>query len=123
MLLLLTFNSVVCASSLPPFPALTDATTDTLFYCVITSTGTTFKDTYGLSEIQLGLCFLANGGGCLIASAINGPRMNRDYRIVKEQVDRGKVAKEEKGEKVEDSKDVNDLSAFPIEHARLRSLR
>ncbi|GAA6044652.1 hypothetical protein JCM8097_003129 [Rhodosporidiobolus ruineniae] len=96
----------------------------TLFYTVITSTGSIFKDTYGLSETELGLCYLANGVGCLLASFVNGPRMTADYKAVKKQVERrrreeGVTAEEEEAERL---KDQNDLSSFPIEHARLRSL-
>ncbi|GAA5986152.1 hypothetical protein JCM11641_004728 [Rhodosporidiobolus odoratus] len=107
VLLTLTFNSVCY----------------TLFYCVTTSTGSTFKATYGLNETELGLCFLANGGGCLIASFLNGPRMTADYRAVARQVEKkrraeGLTAEEEEAERI---KDQNDLSSFPIEHARLRT--
>ncbi|KWU43702.1 MFS general substrate transporter, partial [Rhodotorula sp. JG-1b] len=95
----------------------------TLFYTVTTSTGTTFKDTYHLSETELGLCFIANGAGCLLATFINGPRMTHDYKVVKRQVERRRAeagfSKEE--EALERKKDLNDLSTFPIEHARLRS--
>ncbi|GAA5873210.1 hypothetical protein JCM8547_006816 [Rhodosporidiobolus lusitaniae] len=96
----------------------------TLFYCVITSTGTVFKSTYSLSETELGLCYLANGGGCLFASFVNGPRMTADYKAVQRQVERrrkeeGQTAEEEEAER---NKDYNDLSSFPIEHARFRSM-
>ncbi|GAA5888534.1 hypothetical protein JCM6882_008988 [Rhodosporidiobolus microsporus] len=96
----------------------------TLFYCVITSTGTQFKDTYGLNETELGLCYIANGAGCIVASFVSGPRMTADYKIVKERVEKkrreeGFSAEEEEAER---NKDQNDLSAFPIEHARLRSM-
>lgn len=108
-----------------------------------TSTGTTFKDTYHLSETELGLCFIANGAGCLLATFIvrstlvqqlrtsltktfpaqNGPRMTHDYKVVKRQVERRRTeagfSKED--EALERKKDLNDLSTFPIEHARLRS--
>ncbi|GAA5932417.1 hypothetical protein JCM10213_005313 [Rhodosporidiobolus nylandii] len=95
-----------------------------LFYTVTTSTGTTFKATYQLSDTALGLCYLANGCGCLFASFANAPRMSHDYNVVKRQVERkrkeqGQTAEEEE---VERNRDLNDLSTFPIEHARLRSL-
>ncbi|GAA5840005.1 hypothetical protein JCM11251_006585 [Rhodosporidiobolus azoricus] len=96
----------------------------TLFYCVITSTGTQFKESYALSESELGLCYIANGAGCIVASFVSGPRMTADYKIVKDQVEKkrreeGFSAEEEEAER---NKDLNDLSAFPIEHARLRSM-
>ncbi|ORY64748.1 major facilitator superfamily domain-containing protein [Leucosporidium creatinivorum] len=96
----------------------------TLFYTVTTSTSTSFKSTYHLSESEIGLCFLANGGGCLVASIFNGPRMNADYRKVAEQVEAARAAQKEETAANDDGKkrDLNDLSSFPIEHARLRSL-
>lgn len=87
--------------------------TDTLFYTVITSMSSLLKETYNLSETSLGLTFLANGGGCLLASIINGPRMNRDYKIVADQVRAAQGG---------DVSEGNDLQGFPIEQARLRSL-
>ncbi|BGP25869.1 MFS transporter [Rhodotorula toruloides] len=96
----------------------------TLFYCVTTSTGTTFKATYHLNETELGLCFIANGVGCLAATFVNGPRMTHDYRVVQRQMER---KREQAGaERVDQAKrrrkDQNDLSDFPIERARLRSM-
>ncbi|BGP33415.1 hypothetical protein JCM10296v2_005216 [Rhodotorula toruloides] len=95
----------------------------TLFYCVTASTGTTFKSTYNLDETSLGLCFIANGVGCLAATFVNGPRMTHDYKVVQRQVERKKEA-EGRGEERERRrrKDQNDLSEFPIERARLRSM-
>lgn len=125
----LTFSSVVCMAFLSSSSfclALADplsglGLSDTLFYTVITSTSTSFKSTYGLSETSIGLCFIANGSGCLLASLISGPIMNRDYRIVKESLVRGELERVSRGE--DSGRDVNDLTGFPIERARLRSLR
>ncbi|GAA5856146.1 hypothetical protein JCM9279_004925 [Rhodotorula babjevae] len=95
-----------------------------LFYCVTTSTGTLFQTTYNLNESELGLCFLANGVGCLLATFVNGPRLTADYKHVARQVEQKRL---EEGVSIEQQeqerkKDQNDLSTFPIEHARLRSL-
>lgn len=55
--------------------------------------------------------------------------MNRDFRIVKEEFDAKSKAKVEEGKvegedgKAEAPRDAHDLSDFPIERARLRSLR
>lgn len=51
--------------------------------------------------------------------------MNRDYRIVAEQVRVKKLAEGGENDEVEKAvkKEENDLSEFPIEHARLRSMR
>ncbi|GAA5961314.1 hypothetical protein JCM3765_004370 [Sporobolomyces pararoseus] len=108
VLALLTFNSA----------------TYSLFYAVTASTGTVFKDVYNLTETQLGLCYLANGIGCLAAAIINSRRSTYDYKYVekreKEKRDQAKAA----GTFVEEEKvkDLNDVSRFPIERARLRSL-
>ncbi|GAA5828181.1 hypothetical protein JCM5353_007823, partial [Sporobolomyces roseus] len=54
VLAILTFNSA----------------TYSLFYATTASTGTVFKDVYGLNESELGLCYLANGVGCLMATFV-----------------------------------------------------
>ncbi|GJN90279.1 hypothetical protein Rhopal_003285-T1 [Rhodotorula paludigena] len=102
-----------------------NAITYTLFYTVTTSTGSVFKDTYGLNETELGLCFLANGVGCLLATFTGGPRMTADYKHVRQQVERKKLAEGislEEQKRQQKGQDQNDLSAFPIEKARLRSM-
>lgn len=53
---------------------------------------------------------------------MNGPRLDKDYKVVTQQVSRGEVPSVRANEK-EQPKDHNDLAAFPIERARLRSLR
>lgn len=115
VLALLTFNSA----------------TYSLFYATTASTGTVFKDVYGLSETELGLCYIANGVGCLMATFVNGPRMTRDYEYVKKRQDEkkqaaiagGNLVEGEEEKRKDKAKDLNDLSTFPIERARLRSLR
>ncbi|GAA5828306.1 hypothetical protein JCM11251_006187 [Rhodosporidiobolus azoricus] len=96
-----------------------------LFYAIITSTSSSLKDKYNLSESALGLCYLSVGGGMIAASACNGPRLNCDYRIVTKRHEAKKAelqeAEEEKEEKPA-ALDENDLRNFPIEKARLRSL-
>lgn len=49
---------------------------------------------------------------------VNGPRMNGDYRTVARQVEEARATRG-----AEKKRDLNDLSSFPIERARLRSLR
>lgn len=115
VLALLTFNSA----------------TYSLFYAVTASTGTVFKDVYRLSETDIGLCYLANGIGCLLAAVVNSKRSTFDYKYVeRRQAEKREQARAD-GATVEDEevsekgkvKDLNDLSSFPIEQARLRSLR
>lgn len=107
VLLILTFSTVVY----------------TLFYCVITSMASSLKTTYHLSETELGLAFLSNGGGCVVAALLNGPTLNRDYQTIASRM-KAREADQDEAKASDDSptRDVHNLSRFPIEHARLRSL-
>lgn len=64
---------------------------------------TLFKSTYHLSEIQIGLCFLGNGGGSIIGTLTTGKYLDYDYAKFKKSF---KGAPED----------------FPLEKARLRTL-
>ncbi|KAJ7121965.1 major facilitator superfamily domain-containing protein [Mycena crocata] len=89
ILILLAFNGVICA----------------VFYGVNTSISTIFHGAYpSLNETQLGLCFLAIGGGMLAGSVISGKILDWDYQRVKKSI-LGKKAESE---------------PFPIEKARMR---
>lgn len=77
-----------------------------------------------MNETSLGLCFIANGVGCLAATFVNGPRLTHDYKVVQRQVERKKEVEGRGEERARRrKKDQNDLSDFPIERARLRSMR
>jgi Mg/Co/Ni transporter MgtE len=54
----------------------------------------------------------------LLGSLITGRLLNRDFQIVLRQQRQEQTSQEDSTRK----KDVNDLSGFPIERARLRSL-
>ncbi|KAJ7671193.1 MFS general substrate transporter [Mycena rosella] len=87
--ILLAFNGLICA----------------VFYGVNASVSTIFHAAYpALNETQLGLCFLAIGGGMLIGSATSGKILDWDYQRVKRGV--GISEKED--------------NSFPIEKARMR---
>ncbi|KAH9950873.1 major facilitator superfamily domain-containing protein [Amylocystis lapponica] len=76
-----------------------------VFYGVTTSISTLFQQTYPfLNETDIGLCFLAIGGGMLFGGVITGQVLDREYkrRITPE--------------------DVTKDEYFPIEQARLRLL-
>ena len=45
----------------------------------ITAMSSLFEDAYGLSELENGLTFLANGGGCILGSLAIGKLLDRDY--------------------------------------------
>lgn len=50
-------------------------------YCVITSVTDLFSDTYGINEVQIGLCFLSNGVGASLGSYTSG--LILDWRFKK----------------------------------------
>ncbi|KAG0185328.1 hypothetical protein DFQ28_009542 [Apophysomyces sp. BC1034] len=56
----------------------------TVFYCYLTSTAQLFEKHYHLSELQVGLCFLCQGVGCVIGSLVEGKLLDRDFRITAE---------------------------------------
>lgn len=80
------------------------------YYCYSTSTSSQFVLIYHMEEIQIGLCFLAQGVGCILGSFCVGKLLDHDFRTVAKQagfdnVARGKLPVE-----------------FPIFKARLRSM-
>ncbi|CAG7927797.1 unnamed protein product [Penicillium olsonii] len=88
-----------------------------IYYAVwqmsITAMSSLFTDQYGLSEIQNGLTFIANGVGSMVGTLITGKIMDADYRKVKaeyESLDRS----------IAEGGDASGESDFPLEKARLR---
>ncbi|KAJ5808688.1 hypothetical protein N7474_009957 [Penicillium riverlandense] len=84
----------------------------------ITAMSSLFKDRYGLSEIQIGLTFIANGAGSMIGTLITGKILDLDYRRVKAKYE-PPAADADAENCVPDSSNQDD-SNFPIEKARLR---
>lgn len=80
------------------------------YYCYLTSTTSEFTMIYGLSEIQIGLCFLCQGVGCILGSFVEGKILDHNFAI---------VAKQSGFDKATRCKLPTD---FPIFKARLRSL-
>lgn len=80
-----------------------------IYYAVwqmsITAMSSLFKDRYGLSEIQIGLTFIANGVGSMVGTLITGKILNIDYRHVKAR---------------HEAKQAAETDNFPLEKARLR---
>ena len=91
-----------------------------VFYGVTASISTLFSETYPfLSETDIGLCFLAIGGGMLIGSWMNGAVLDHEYQRVKRTLERRVREDPESKIKPEDvTKDEN----FPIEYARFRTM-
>ncbi|KAI8964925.1 MFS general substrate transporter [Daldinia sp. FL1419] len=78
------------------------------FYCVATVMPTQLAANYGFDEIKVGLMYLPMVGGSIVAAIVNGRLMNWNYRRHCRL----------RGVPFERSKQ-QDLSAFPIERARL----
>jgi MFS family permease len=90
-----------------------------VFYGVTATTSVLFQKSYPfLSETDIGLCYLAIGGGMVIGSLLSGRLLDRDYQIIKNEMIRKVEADGEKGMRLED---VTKEENFPIERARLRT--
>lgn len=102
--LLLFFNGVVYA----------------VFYGVTTSISVLFQETYPyLTETDIGLCFLAIGGGMLVGGVAVGRIIDKEYRRVKTQM----IAASEKETDPDKQVKIEDITKeenLPIEKARLR---
>ncbi|KAI1149431.1 MFS general substrate transporter [Nemania diffusa] len=87
-------------------------------WSMVTSTTTgLFKASFGLNEFLIGLCFLANGSGTIVGSAIVGKLMMRDFKSAEEDY------KTWKGLPTDYEIPTKDLPIdFSIERARLRHL-
>lgn len=103
VVVLLIFNGVIYA----------------VFYGVTASISTLFEEAYPfLSQTDVGLCFLAIGGGMLFSAVGTGKLLDRDYQLVKDRILREMRVDPEKKE---DVKAVFAEGKFPIERARLRT--
>jgi predicted MFS family arabinose efflux permease len=95
-----------------------------IYYAVwqmsITAMSSLFKSRYGLSEIQIGLTFIANGVGSMVGTLITGRILDLDYRRVKAKFEsRSFDAGVEAGNGLS-GVTVDRDETFPIEKARLR---
>ena len=70
---------------------------------LITIMSTLFNQVYGLSELQIGLTFIANGVGCIVGTLTTGKFLDFDFQRTKKSY-------------------TGSLENFPLEHARLRTL-
>ncbi|WWD16739.1 hypothetical protein CI109_101170 [Kwoniella shandongensis] len=59
------------------------------FYASLTVYSTALKNSYHLSEIKIGLCYLPSGIGTVIASLINGRQIDYYYRLEERRVGGG----------------------------------
>ncbi|KXG47094.1 Major facilitator superfamily domain, general substrate transporter [Penicillium griseofulvum] len=81
------------------------------FSCLQGSLSTLFIEIYKLSELKAGLVYLPFGIGSCIGAYCSGKIMNRDYRLTARAHNL-----------VIDATHGDDLTAFPIEKARFRSI-
>lgn len=103
VLTLLLFNGVIYA----------------VFYGVTATIPELFETAYpSLNQTEVGLCYLAIGGGMLIGTVSNGKLLDHEYQVVKRSVIRKAQQDTEKSDVWED---IVKNDKFPIEKARLRS--
>ncbi|KAI9666140.1 MAG: hypothetical protein M1821_004075 [Bathelium mastoideum] len=69
----------------------------------VAAMSTLFVQTYGLTQIQTGLTYIANGVGCILGTLTTGKFLDFEYRRIK-------------------AKHTGDANDFPIERARLRTM-
>ncbi|KZP22047.1 MFS general substrate transporter [Athelia psychrophila] len=92
-----------------------------VFYSVIATISVLFKQAYPyLNEFDIGLCFLAIGGGMIIAGPVIGKLLDRDYESFKNKMI--KKVNEGGGENGMCAEDVTKEENFPIELVRLRTM-
>ncbi|KAK0726769.1 major facilitator superfamily domain-containing protein [Lasiosphaeria miniovina] len=81
-----------------------------LYSCLQASLSTIFVDIYGVSGLVAGLSYIPFGVACIIASYLAGRLLDRDYRRTAATTVGG-------------ARTGEDIVAFPIEHARLRTTK
>ncbi len=84
----------------------------------ITAMSSLFKTRYGLTEIQIGLTFIANGVGSMIGTLVTGKILDIDYRRVKTKYEASLQLDTEHGDQT--TRKAEEASVFPLENARLR---
>lgn len=74
-----------------------------IWQMVLTVLATLFKTTYNMSDLQIGLVYIANGVGCILGTALTGKFLDYDYRRIHKGFS-------------------GDPQDFPLERARLRTV-
>ena len=90
------------------------------FYAITATISTLFQTTYpSLNQTDIGLCFLAIGGGMLVGGVVTGRLLDADYQRIKKTT----LQKLERNpDKKLLAEDVTKDEHFPIEYARLRTM-
>ncbi|PBK76751.1 MFS general substrate transporter, partial [Armillaria solidipes] len=92
-----------------------NAVINSLFYGVTASMSTLFSEAYpSLNQIQIGLCYLAMGGGLVFGSYVLGRVLDQEYGKLRRSV----MAVQGPGNTEKSETGIDDN--FPIEKARLR---
>ncbi|KAM5540996.1 hypothetical protein V8D89_005307 [Ganoderma adspersum] len=93
------------------------------FYAITATISTLFQTTYPfLNETNIGLCFLANGGGMLVGGIITGKLLDADYRRIKRRTLQRLDSRNAEKFLDEDEDAVTKDEHFPLERARLRTM-
>lgn len=98
------------------------------FYAVwqmsITAMSSLFEAQYGLSEVQIGLTYIANGVGSMVGTLVSGKIMDYDYLKVKaaHATQLPSNNSPESAEKGDSTARQGTAKDFPLEKARLRLL-
>lgn len=82
-------------------------------WSMVTSSSTTVlkKEFPSLTDVELGLCFLPNGFGCVLGSILTGKLMDHNFRIVEKHYRRQ--------HQIPDDVKIKGDQCFPYERARL----
>jgi MFS family permease len=88
----------------------------TVWSMVTSSTTILFEEIFHFNNIQIGLCFLPNGAGCVAGSYLTGYLMNYDYRKTEAEY------RETNGLSADTKIEKKVLKDFPIERSRLKNI-
>ena len=86
----------------------------------ITAMSSLFKERYGLSEVQIGLTFIANGVGSMVGTVVSGQILDKDYRRVKAEYEARSTQLAIEFGNAASFAMVDLEDNFPLEKARLR---
>jgi hypothetical protein len=94
-----------------------NATLYSVFYAITATISTLFEETYPfLNPTDIGLCFLAIGGGMIFGTTIGGKLLDFEYQVNKRSV----IKKIQRNSEDVTFEDIVKEDKFPIERARLR---
>ncbi|KZT33040.1 MFS general substrate transporter [Sistotremastrum suecicum HHB10207 ss-3] len=115
----LLFNADVLLVIVP------NAITTAVYSSVVTTISILFQDTYPfLTQTDLGLCYLAVGGGCAIGAWVNGRLLDRAYRAAEREYEATKAQTVSDGEEHPTKSPLERKldPEFPLERARLKMI-